>query len=273
MRQHARADALRNPEDKADKFTFQQTDHGLMRIDNVTGEAMPVTYNGQPLNPIAKPTEPKGMEHVPLLGADDKPMIANFHPDTGKYTDAAGNEIANPRPVPPPPNYGQMILPTKTATYLDAQGIPTEFQWNEQTKRYDIPVGQSATGGYGHEAAQAGAVERAGTELISDLQANKKDLGTLGAWVAKYGLNTPISDPKLAGIQAKLSSFAALNPAMHGARGLHAMEHFEKLIGGLQQNPDASIAGIQGIIQTARAINPGANQGGGNEAPPRWRTG
>lgn len=215
-------------------------------------------YGIKRVEPNAKP-----MEHVPLLGPDGKPTIANYHPDTGKYTDSAGNEIANPRPIPPPPNYGEMILPTKTATYMDPKtNLPTEFQWNEQTKRYDIPVGMSATNAYGHEAAQAGAVVRAGSQVISTLEANRDKLGTLGAWVQKHGLNTPIADPTLAGIQSQLASFAALNPAMHGARGAQAMEHFEKIIGGLQQNPDATIAGIRGIMQTAGDINPNAQPGG-----------
>lgn len=42
---------LENPEDKPDAVEFQQTDHGLMRIDKTTGQATPVTFNGQPLNP------------------------------------------------------------------------------------------------------------------------------------------------------------------------------------------------------------------------------
>lgn len=54
---NAQADKLENPPDTPDKFTFQQTDHGLMRIDNTTGEATPVTFQGQVLQP--KPAEPK----------------------------------------------------------------------------------------------------------------------------------------------------------------------------------------------------------------------
>jgi uncharacterized membrane protein YeaQ/YmgE (transglycosylase-associated protein family) len=220
---------------------------------------------------IQKQSNGKSMEHVSGTVAG-KPAMANFHPDTGKYTDPdTGQEIAGFKPPPVQPNYGQLILPTKTATYIDqATGVPTEFQWNEKTNRYDIPVGQSATGGYGHEAAQAGAVERAGAELIQTLEANKKDLGTLGAWIGKYGLNTPIADPKLASIQTKLASFAALNPAMHGAKGLQAMEHFTRVIGGAQQNPDATIASIRAIVGTAHAINPGIGpQEGGGNAPQR----
>ena len=228
-----------------------------MRIDSVTGEATPVTYQGQPLKPFEKPGSEKGMEGKAVLDDNGKPIEANYNPATGQYTDTAGNPIKNPRPVPPPPSYGQLILPSKTTTFIDPNtGVPTEFQYNPKTQSYDKPVGTSATGGYGHEAAQAGAVTRAGAQLIRDIEANRAELGTLGTWVSKYGLNTPIADPKLARLQSEMASFAALNPAMHGARGLHAMEHFERLVGGLQQNPDASIEGIRGIIQTAGEINP-----------------
>ena len=66
-----------------------------------------------------------------------------------------------------------------------------------------------------------------------------------------------------------MKSFADLNPAMHGARGGAAMKHFEDLVGGLQKNPDASIAGIRGILQTAHNINPGVqNQDGLGSGPP-----
>ena len=44
---------------------------------------------------------PKSLEHVSVLGDDNKPMEANFHPDTGQFTDSAGKPIANPRPIPP----------------------------------------------------------------------------------------------------------------------------------------------------------------------------
>ena len=196
--------------------------------------------------------------------------MGNYDPASGRTTDAAGNIIKNPRPIPPPPSYGQLVLPSKVETFIDPKtGIPTMMQYDPKTQTYSKTVGTSSTGAYGHEEAQAGAVERAGADLLNTLQANKKDLGTLGAWVAKYGLNTPIADPKLAGIQAQMGSFAALNPAMHGARGLQAIQHFEKLIGGLQQNPDASIAGIQAIINTAHEINPGVNPQG---APGQGKT-
>jgi hypothetical protein len=176
--------------------------------------------------------------------------------------DAQGNLLlADGTPAPKgtityqQPNYGQLVLPTKTQTML-VNGIPTVMGWNEQTQKYDVPQGQSATGAYGHEEAQAGAVARGGEQLISDIQANKSRLGTLSSWVEKYGLDTPIADPQLAGLQAELSTFAALQPAMHGFRSKSAQEAFQKIIGEVQKNPDATIASIRGILKTAGAINP-----------------
>ena len=81
----ARADALENPQDKADKFTFQQTDHGLMRIDNTTGEATPVTFNGQPLKPFEKPETDKSLQQVTVMGPDGKPHTYGV--------DTSGNKV------------------------------------------------------------------------------------------------------------------------------------------------------------------------------------
>lgn len=41
--------------DAPDQFVYQQTDHGLMRINKQTGQAEPVQFNGQPLKPFEKP--------------------------------------------------------------------------------------------------------------------------------------------------------------------------------------------------------------------------
>ena len=163
------------------------------------------------------------------------------------------------------PNYGQLVLPTKTQNVL-VNGIPTEMGWDEKTQRYDIPQGQSATGAYAHEEAQAGAVQRAGEKLITDIQKNKDKLGTLSAWVNKYGLDTPIADPELAGLQSELSTFSALQPAMHGFRSKSAQEAFQKIIGEVQKNPDATIASIRGILKTAGSINPQIQGAGGAPA-------
>ena len=214
---------------------------------------------------MQKAVTPKGAEHINVVGPDGKtPIVANYDPATHQTTDAAGHVIANPVPYEPP-NYASMlplVLSTKTATYIDPEtNLPTEKQFNPTTRTFDKPLGLSASNAYGHEAAQAGAVERSANDLIHTIQTNRDKVGSVGAWVQKYGLNTPMADPALEGIRAQIASFAALNPAMHGARGASAMKHFEDVIGGVQQNPDATIAGIRGIVRGAAQPILGQNAG------------
>ncbi len=46
--------------------------------------------------------KPVNAEHVNITGPDGKPMMGNFHPDTGIYTDASGKTITNPVPYEKP---------------------------------------------------------------------------------------------------------------------------------------------------------------------------
>lgn len=210
-----------------------------------------------------KPREPVAKN--PMAGTvNGKLAYAYPSPDGKGFVDAnTGKALTN---FVPEPNYGQIAAGLRTVDVIDQ---------DPNSPTYGMPVvktlagtreGVSATGAYGHEMAQAGAVQRAGGSLIDDIQANKGQLGTLAAWVKKYGLNTPIADPNLARLQAELGTFAALQPAMHGFRGSNAIQTFQNIIGGLQKNPDATIASIQGILSTSGAVLPGrggAPQGGG----------
>ena len=159
------------------------------------------------------------------------------------------------------PSYGQSVLPTKTIQGFDANGQPVVLGWNEKTQRYDIPQAASSAGAAGHEIFQAGAVERAGNDLIGTIQQNKNKFGNVEAIVNSAFLGTPLSDPVSSGLASQIRSFAALNPAMHGFRGKDALNEFVKMLGGLPNNPDSLVAGIQGILKTAGAIR-GEGQGG-----------
>lgn len=175
----------------------------------------------------------------------------------------------------PPLSWAEVMPGTHTISLLAPDtGVPTTYQYDPHTKTFSIPAGQSAAGAYGHSEAQAGAVTRASDELINDIQANEKSidkskLGDWLTWVKKYGLDTPFADPTLARLQSEYTSFAALNPAMHGYRSVQAMQGFEGLVGGLQKNPEAAIEALRGIQQTAGAINPGLSKTGKSGAPPK----
>ena len=186
--------------------------------------------------------------------------IMERDPKTGEYSIDRG--IAQP-------NYAQVAPSLRVVPIIDT---------NPQSPTYGLPIeqtlsgqniGVSASGGYGHEIAQAGAVARAGNDLIRDLQTptNREILGQLSSYVKQGTLGTPFADQTAARLSAELKTFAALQPALHGFRARTAQEAFEKIIGGLAQDPDATIAAIQGILQTAGAINPTLNAGGGATPP------
>src|SRR6185312_9108369 len=144
----------------------------------------------------------------------------------------------------------------RTVDVIDlATGMPTIETLSGKT------LGVSATGAYGHEMAQAGAVNRAGNDLITQLEdpTNRAILGQLSSYIKQGTLGTPLADARAAKMSAQLKTFAALQPAMHGFRAASAQQAFEKIIGGLAQDPDATIAAIQGILQTAGEVNPNLN--------------
>lgn len=208
----------------------------------------------------------KAMATKEIQGPDGKAHVMMWNPTTHNYDRDLGE-------APPHAAASSAYANTRTVNLIDPEsGIPTTFQYNPNTGTYDKPLGTSATGAYGHEVAQAGAVQRSGERLISDIKAHANDLGTLQTWVEKYGLNTPIADPELARLQAELATFSALQPAMHGFRSRSAMEAFDAIIGGLQKNPEATIASIEGILQTAgniRGVQGTPKRGAANPTAPQ----
>lgn len=211
-----------------------------------------------------KPTGEKAPAHITAIGPDGKSHIFGWDENTKKFSQDLG--VA-------PPNYAQVIGPitelrqrTQTKTMFGPDGKPHDYSWNPETQKFDIDQGFSTAGQAGSREAQANIIGHAGNNLVQDIQAHKQDLGTLTAWYKQHTLDVPyIGDPKLAELDAELRSFAALQPAMHGFRSTNALQAFEKIIGGLAKNPDATIGSINGILKTAgvmgtTSVNP-ANVG------------
>jgi len=186
-----------------------------------------------------------------------KPTFANHNPDTGKYYDPqTGAEIPD---FKPPLTYAQSRPFTQQV--MDTEGRPVDVQYDPTSNSWK-PINTTAatstpaSGAAGHQMFQAGNIVRVGDDVIADVQKYRDQLGAVGTWIEKYGINTPIGDPVLAGVQTHLRSFAALNPGLHGFRGANAAERFENLIGDLQKNPDAIVASIKSIQATAGEMLP-----------------
>jgi hypothetical protein len=117
---------------------------------------------------------------------------------------------------------------------------------------------------------QARIIRTAGDQLIASIEQNRGKLGDLGSYWRQYTNGTPIADPTTAGLMAQLSSFAALQPTLHGFRSEAALKGFEHIIGGVPKNPDALEAAIRAIQGTAEIIESGggrANQPTGGGIP------
>jgi hypothetical protein len=68
---------------------------------------------------------------------------------------------------------------------------------------------------------------------------------------------------------AKIASFAALQPALHGMRSHDAMREFEAMIGGIPKNPESLKSAIDGLVESAAIpmIHAGSKHGGNQPAP------
>ncbi len=178
-----------------------------------------------------------------VLVVDGKSHVMERDPATGEYSVDRG--IA-------PPTYAQVAPDLRTVTIIDPDTqLPMVRTLGGKVE------GVSGTGAYAHQMEQAGAVNRMGEHVIQSFEANRDKVGTLLAWIKKYGINTPIGDPILSEMQAELFSLSSMSPALHQFRAVTAQEAAENILGGLQKNPNATIAAIRVISETtAKAINP-----------------
>lgn len=214
----------------------------------------PEIQGAEPLKPAAEKTPP----HITTVQKDGKPHIMERDPESGAYTVDRG--IA-------PSNYAGVILPTKTTHLLGPDGVMHEYQYNPQSGRYDYDMGAAPTGTAQHQIFQASAIEELAPQIIADINANREILGKLSSYYKQWVSGTPVGDPKAAELMTELMSFAAMQPALHAFRSTNALEAFEKIIGGLAKNPDATIATIQGILKTPQAFTNLTKPGGGNNPP------
>lgn len=262
------------------------TSEGYFSFNPRTGAVAPIAGpNGEPLQPFIKPGN---RQHVVLKGPDGKPMLGFVDPVSGLTTDAEGHPIEHPvpfeKPSSPqhitvmgkdgkphvmganaqgnftrdlgeaPPNYAEVVMPTKTTELLGSDGVMHRFQYNPKTNAYDIDMGPAPTGTAQHQIFQASAIERLAPEVVADINANRDILGNLSSYYKQWLTGTPVGDPKAAQLMTELMSLAAMQPALHAFRSHSALDAFEKMIGGLAKNPDATIASIEGLMKTPEAF-------------------
>lgn len=125
------------------------------------------------------------------------------------------------------------------------------------------PSGQTAS-----RMQQGDAIQKAGDNLIADVRARASKMGNWSNFWKQMTSGTPLADPDQNYLANQIMSFAALQPAAHGARGLQAIQAFEKAVGGTPTNIEAFIAGVQGIQRGLQPLRPSTPQNPQIQAPP-----
>lgn len=235
--------------DKAAAGTVHQLEDGSLIIAHPDGSATPITMNGQPVK--GKATEKTGDDFSQFY---QKWLKEKGLPDSATNEKKARAEWAASNQTPERPPQALMLVPgangqfsaqvvkpgsTVAAGALTPSGMSTENETPAQVRS---------------RQAQAEVIKTAGDQLITAIEQNRGKLGNIGSYWNKYTNGSPIADPATAALMAQLSSFAALQPALHGFRGAQALAEFEKVIGGVPKNPDALEAAIKAIQGTAGIV-------------------
>jgi hypothetical protein len=101
------------------------------------------------------------------------------------------------------------------------------------------------------QASQSDVVHQTGIDLKKFVLQNKNVLGPIMGRYNSFKMFLGDPNPAVAKLNTLMKSYAALNPAMHKFRSMQAAEAFEHALGGFKYTPEALIASIEGIEDTA----------------------
>lgn len=105
------------------------------------------------------------------------------------------------------------------------------------------------------KAEQAGVIKQQGEDILKQIDANPDIYGVVaGRWnefnAGKFGN----ASQEVRDAYTSLKSFAALQPALHGARGIGMMKEFEDAVGSMGNDPEGLKGSIQSLLRTSTAF-------------------
>jgi hypothetical protein len=186
-----------------------------------------------------------------------------FSPSTDTWKDVGAAPANVTRTPTEPGNYqpvlneaGQTVgwVDPKSGGWKPVGSIPGASQAASGASGAPLPA--KLSGQTTSRMQQGQAIQRAGDNLIADIRARADKMGNWSNYWKQLVKGSPFADPDQNYLANQIMSFAALQPAAHGARGLQAIEAFEKAIGGTPTNVEAFIAGIQGIQRGLSSLQP-----------------
>lgn len=91
-------------------------------------------------------------------------------------------------------------------------------------------------------------------ELEQQIRTNASQLGPIFGRLAKGEIAIGDVPPNIAKLYSSLTSFYALNPAIHGFRNFEFVKDMPSFIGGLERDPESTIAGLEGLRPTLNSV-------------------
>lgn len=247
----AKTKALQNPTDKPDAVEFQQTDHGLMRIDKITGAATPVTYNGQTLQPKATAEKDANLpqQYLDAISSGDMKkaaMIKQVIHDTSTQPkiDVHAGEGGG--------NAGTWALQE------DSDGKPILFNGKTGEVR-QAPPGLQKSGTFAKNAKPT-ADEQRRADLSENLNENLSTLeeiinrrpdlvGAIGGRWADVKNLVGSNDPDIGALKTAEHQIGMAQISAHGMKSAQGISGAaDSIMNNLHSGPEA----LKGAIRTAR---------------------
>jgi hypothetical protein len=230
-----------------------ETDQGIFMRNPKTNELTPLTYQGNPLNPFNK-VPPKGMEKGSIVGPNGKPIEANYHSDTGKWTDTSGKEIVNPVPYERPNQAGMVTLIAPDPNnpgggVVERVGAGAHIVPGSQTtagfSSMNTPTTTVRTA-----AERAKIVNESIPGVLADIEKNKTQMGPLmGRWNDFMQGKVGMDNPDFAALRMDFTLIATAVALAHAQGRLpeNLREEFVRAINAPQQTPENLVAAIKAV--------------------------
>lgn len=213
-------------------------EHGLTRDEN--GEIVPLSEDKLPANVRQKMADQKNMDALRTAQTN----LAD-----------AKEELARAQNDPKSPAYQlasrklQMAQMAHDIALQNLQLHEKQFENKVQEQELVKPSGQAQSRGSAAQAAMDVL-----PELEKQIRSNAAQLGPIMGRLAKGEIKIGDVDPSIAKLYSALTSFYALNPAIHGFRNFEFVKDMPSFIGGLERDPEATIAGLEGLRPTLESV-------------------
>ena len=216
---------------------------------------------------LTKEPAAKSLEKVNVTGPDGKPIVANYHPDTGKITDASGKEIPNARPYEKSPEgpHQLMMVPDGNGGYTATNVLPGMHVGSGAQTAAGVNSMNTPTTTQRTAAGRAQTVVEMAPDVINEVAGMAQELGPImGNWNAFMQGKVGMDNPKFAGLRTDLMMFSTAVALAHAQGRLpeNLREEFDHAINAPKQTPENLISTMQHILPWMQKMQEQGGKGG-----------